>query len=116
MTQNNNSQTIGLTFGLPNSANKGVDIKAGIIDSNPNSSQNYNHKIYDYNDKNKGIATFQSLKFCIDCSILESHFLTSANATRAIKSGESFDDNAKNINANPFFLSRFSNQSTRNNK
>ena len=102
MPKENHSQTIGFTFGLPNSTNKGIDIKAGIIDSNPNSSQNYNHKIYDYSDKNKGIATFQSLKFCIDCSILESHFLTSANATRNESNEKSFDNNTKTINTNPF--------------
>ena len=102
MPKENNSQTIGLKLGLPNSTNNGIDIKAGILDSNSNCSQNYNHKIYDYSDKNKGIATVQSLKFCIDCSILESCFLTSVNAIRNETNEIFFDNATKNINANPF--------------
>ena len=102
MPKENHSQTIGLTFGLPNSANNGIDIKAGIIDSNPNSSQNHNHKIYDYNDKNKGIATLQSLSFCIDCSSLESYFLTSTNSIPNETNEKSIDNNTNNINANLF--------------
>ena len=102
MPKENNSQTIGLKLSLPNSTNNGIDIKAGILDSNSNCSQNYNHKIYDYSDKNKGIATVQSLKFCIDCSILESCFLTSVNAIRNETNEIFFDNATKNINSNPF--------------
>ncbi|MGX3046053.1 M23 family metallopeptidase [Helicobacter sp. T3_23-1056] len=102
MPKEHNLQTIGLKLGLPNSANNGIDIKAGIIDSNPNSSQNYHHKIYDYNDKNKGIATLQNLNFCIDCSSLESYFATSTNSIPNETNEKSFDNNTKNINANPF--------------
>ncbi|MGX3046064.1 hypothetical protein [Helicobacter sp. T3_23-1056] len=102
MSKENHSQTIGLTFGLPNDTNNGIDIKAGIIDSNPNSSQNHNRKIYDYNDKNKGIATLQNINFCIDCSSLESYFATSTNSIPNETNEKSIDNNTNNINANLF--------------
>lgn len=48
----NNPNTAGITIGLPNSSNKGFDIKAGIIESNPNVPYNPNNnmKLYDSKD------------------------------------------------------------------
>ncbi|EFR47808.1 hypothetical protein HCCG_02357, partial [Helicobacter cinaedi CCUG 18818 = ATCC BAA-847] len=54
MNPNNPNQpnTAGIKIGLPNSSNKGFDVKAGIIDSNPNAPYNPNNnlKLYDSKD------------------------------------------------------------------
>ena len=63
----NNPNTAGITIGLPNSSNKGFDIKAGIIESNPNTPYipNNNLKLYDskYNAKRVAIACIVDCPF-----------------------------------------------------
>lgn len=49
----NNPNTAGITIGLPNSSNKGFDIKAGIIESNPNVPYNPNNNMKLYNSKDE---------------------------------------------------------------
>ena len=55
MNPNNSNipNTIGIKIGLPNSSNKGFDIKAGIIESAPNTPYNPNNnlKLYDSKDE-----------------------------------------------------------------
>lgn len=45
LNPNNSNQpnTAGIKIGLPNSSNKGFDVKAGMIDSNPNAPYNPNN-------------------------------------------------------------------------
>lgn len=45
--------TAGITIGLPNSSNKGFDIKAGIIESNPNVPYNPNNNMKFYDSKDR---------------------------------------------------------------
>lgn len=61
----NNPNTAGITIGLPNSSNKGFDIKAGIIESNPNAPYNVNIpnnnlKLYDSKDRYSRIPSVKA--------------------------------------------------------
>lgn len=67
MNPNNPNQpnTAGIKIGLPNSSSKGFDVKAGIIDSNPNAPYNPNNniKLYDSKDNTKRVA----IACIVDC-------------------------------------------------
>lgn len=67
MNPNNPNQpnTAGIKIGLPNSSSKGFDVKAGIIDSNPNAPYNPNNniKLYDSQDNTRRVA----IACIIDC-------------------------------------------------
>ncbi|CUU39625.1 MULTISPECIES: hypothetical protein [Helicobacter] len=54
----NQPNTAGIKIGLPNSSNKGFDVKTGMIDSNPNAPYNPNNniKLYDSKDNTKRVA------------------------------------------------------------
>ena len=61
----NQPNTAGIKIGLPNSSNKGFDVKAGMIDSNPNAPYNPNNniKLYDSKDNTKRVA----IACIVDC-------------------------------------------------
>ncbi len=67
MNPNNPNQpnTAGIKIGLPNSSNKGFDVKTGMIDSNPNAPYNPNNniKLYDSKDNTKRVA----IACIVDC-------------------------------------------------
>ena len=61
----NKPNTAGIKIGLPNSSNKGFDVKTGMIDSNPNAPYNPNNniKLYDSKDNTKRVA----IACIVDC-------------------------------------------------
>ena len=61
----NQPNTAGIKIGLPNSSNKGFDVKTGMIDSNPNAPYNPNNniKLYDSKDNTKRVA----IACIVDC-------------------------------------------------
>lgn len=61
----NNPNTAGIKIGLPNSSNKGFDIKAGIIESNPNTPYNPNNNLKLYDSKNN--AKIVAIACIVDC-------------------------------------------------
>ncbi|GAD19056.1 predicted membrane-associated [Helicobacter fennelliae MRY12-0050] len=65
----NESNTAGIKIGLPNSSNKGFDVKAGMIDSNPNAPYNPNNnlKLYDSKDTYNRIPFAEVIMCNIDC-------------------------------------------------
>ena len=65
----NKPNTAGIKIGLPNSSNKGFDVKAGIIDSNPNATYNPNNniKLYDSKDTYNRIPFAEVIMCNIDC-------------------------------------------------
>ncbi|WP_236096930.1 hypothetical protein [Helicobacter magdeburgensis] len=71
MNPNNPNQpnTAGIKIGLPNSSNKGFDVKAGMIDSNPNAPYNPNNniKLYDSKDTYNRIPFAEVIMCNIDC-------------------------------------------------
>lgn len=71
MNPNNPNQpnTAGIKIGLPNSSNKGFDVKTGMIDSNPNAPYNPNNniKLYDSKDTYNRIPFAEVIMCNIDC-------------------------------------------------
>ena len=65
----NNPNTIGIKIGLPNSSNKGFDIKAGSIESAPNTPYNPNNnlKLYDSKDRYSHIPSVKAIVCYINC-------------------------------------------------
>ncbi|WP_278824489.1 hypothetical protein [Helicobacter pullorum] len=66
----NKPNTAGITIGLPNSSNKGFDIKAGVIDNASTYNPNNNLKLYDSKDKYNRIPSASVIMCNIDCQEL----------------------------------------------
>ena len=66
----NKPNTAGITIGLPNSSNKGFDIKAGVIDNANTYNPNNNLKLYDSKDKYNRIPSASVIMCNIDCQEL----------------------------------------------
>ena len=66
----NKPNTAGITIGLPNSSNKGFDIKAGMIDNANTYNPNNNLKLYDSKDKYNRIPSASVIMCNIDCQEL----------------------------------------------
>ncbi|TLD95090.1 hypothetical protein [Helicobacter trogontum] len=65
----NHPNTAGIKIGLPNSSNKGFGIKAGIIESTPNTPYNPNNnlKLYDSKDRYSHIPSVKTIVCYINC-------------------------------------------------
>ena len=75
--KNNTNQTLGIKIGLPNSSNKGFDIKAGMMDSNAPYANDI--KLYDSNDKG---AMSMSFAICdIECKEILGHSKMETSST-----------------------------------
>ncbi|WP_052089268.1 hypothetical protein [Helicobacter trogontum] len=97
----NKPNTAGIKIGLPNSSNKGFGIKAGIIESTPNTPYNPNNnlKLYDSKDRYSHIPSVNAIVCYIHCDDLISNHT---------------DDNTKQstIDSNPIFSNIESNTNT----
>ena len=105
MNPNNPNQpnTAGIKIGLPNSSNKGFDVKAGIIDSNPNATYNPNNniKLYDSKDTYNRIPFAEVIMCNIDCQ----EFLknaTTLNTQNNIESTTNTESAHQNNTNQPF--------------
>ena len=107
MNPNNPNQpnTAGIKIGLPNSSNKGFDVKAGIIDSNPNATYNPNNniKLYDSKDTYNRIPFAEVIMCNIDCQefLKNATTLNTQNNIESTTNTESAHQN--NTNQPPFF-------------
>lgn len=98
----NNPNTAGITIGLPNSSNKGFDIKAGIIESNPNAPYNVNIpnnnlKLYDSKDRYSHIPSVKTIVCYINCDGFISN-PTNNNTKQSTIDSNSIFSNAESTN------------------
>ncbi|BAM32689.1 truncated hypothetical protein [Helicobacter cinaedi CCUG 18818 = ATCC BAA-847] len=105
MNPNNPNQpnTAGIKIGLPNSSNKGFDVKAGIIDSNPNAPYNPNNnlKLYDSKDTYNRIPFAEVIMCNIDCEELLKN-ATTLNTQNNIESTTNTESAHQNNTNQPF--------------
>lgn len=96
----NKPNTAGITIGLPNSSNKGFDVKAGMIDSNPNAPYNPNNniKLYDSKDMHNHTPSASVIMCNIDCQELlkNATTLNAQNNTESMTNTESAHQNNTN--------------------
>ena len=99
----NESNTAGIKIGLPNSSNKGFDVKAGMIDSNPNAPYNPNNnlKLYDSKDTYNRIPFAEVIMCNIDCEELLKNAIT-LNKQNNIESTTNTESAHQNNTNQPF--------------
>ncbi|WP_243546360.1 hypothetical protein, partial [Helicobacter cinaedi] len=93
----------GIKIGLPNSSNKGFDVKAGMIDSNPNAPYNPNNnlKLYDSKDTYNRISFAEVIMCNIDCEELLKN-ATTLNKQNNIESTTNTESAHQNNTNQPF--------------
>ena len=98
MNHDNKPTTAGITIGLPNSSNKGFDIKAGMIDNTNTYIPNNNLKLYDSKDKYNRIPSVNAIVCYIHCDDLISNHTDNNTKQSTIDSNPILSNTESNTN------------------